>query len=112
MKTAILSLILVLGSAAHASTYECNLSNGQPNDPAAVTYSLDTQTEENKFVELQDGSSVGCIVFRSQPELLTCGIGNDGKFSMFVTAESNTAVLALDSSNTAGKANLKCVRRN
>lgn len=113
MRIVIFPLALLLASVAQASIYECDLTNERANGPAVdVTYSLNTQTEENKFVELQDGNSAGCVVFRSKPELLACGLGNNGKFSMLVTAENGAAILALDLLNAAGKTSLKCVRRD
>lgn len=108
MKPVVLSLLMIFITAvAQASKYDCQVTDG--SNAALASYSLDTKSDDNKFAELQDGTSVGCVVLRTNPELLTCGLGQSEKFSIFSTAQSGTSVLALDSSSQTGEVSLRCI---
>lgn len=112
MKKLMISSLLAMSSlSAQAAKYNCKLSNGAANDPHAVSYQFDTATEDNKFVDMGQGTSVGCVVLRTQPQLLTCGLGNGENFSMFVTAEDGSSVVSLQTSSQGNKANLSCVKQ-
>lgn len=112
MKKFVVISMLVLGSvSAHAVKYDCKLSNGDVGDPKAVSYQFDTASEDNKFVDLGQGTAVGCVVPRTQPQHLTCGLGNGEIFSMFVTADDGTSVLSLQTNSQGTKANLTCVKQ-
>ncbi len=110
-KSVISSMFVMFSLSAHAAKYDCKLSNGTANDPKAITYQFDTSTEDNKFVEMGQGTSVGCVVLRTQPQLLTCGLGNVENFSLFVTAEDGSAVVSLETVSQGGKSNLTCVKK-
>ncbi len=112
MKKLVMFGALVMCSAsAYAAKYDCKLSNGDANDPHAVAYSVDTTTEDNKFIDMGQGTSVGCVVLRTQPQLLTCGLGNGEIFSVFVTGDDGSSVLSLQTNSQGTKANLTCVKQ-
>lgn len=104
----ILTALLPTVSTAHASTFNCELKT--KGGAVVAAYTFDTKTGENKFVSLPSGDNVGCVVLRSQPELISCGVGSDPAYSVFATAASDTAVLALDAKADGNEANLTCVR--
>ena len=109
----ILLLVTFLTSVAgiaNANTYNCNLTNGDSKDPKAVSYTIDTVKEDNKFVDMGQGTAVGCIVFRTQPQLLSCGLGKGAIFSVFSTADDGTSVLGIQTGSNGAKANLTCVK--
>lgn len=110
MKKVIINMLALLSLSANAATYDCRLSDGSTYDPQAVTYEFDTATEDNKFVGLDDGTSVGCVVLRATPQLISCGIGDEINFSLFATAEDGSSVLALDSSSQGAQSNLSCIK--
>lgn len=113
MKKLLVISMLVMGSvSAQAAKYDCSLSNGTPNDPKAVKYQIDTATEENKFIDMGQGTSVGCVVFRSQPQLLTCGIGNGEIFSVFGTTEDGTSILSIQTNSQGNKSALNCIKQH
>ncbi len=110
-KLLVFGLLAMSSLSAQAAKYDCTLSNGEGNDPHAVTYQFDTATEDNKFVDMGQGTSVGCVVLRTKPQLLTCGLGNDVNFSIFVTADDGTSVLSFQTNSQGNKANLNCVKQ-
>jgi hypothetical protein len=111
MKISLLVTVLTLVAGfANAANYNCKLTNGEANDPKAVSYSFDTVKENNKFVDLGQGTAVGCIVLRAQTQLLTCGLGNGANFSVFSTADDGTSVLGLQTDSNGSKANLTCIK--
>jgi hypothetical protein len=113
MKLTAITAMLLLGVAAQASQYECNLSGGSPSDSAKVAFSFDTDKEANKFVDLGTGSAVGCVTLKTQyQQLMTCGLGNDGVFSIFATADIGTSVLDVQTDANGNKAVLICVKKN
>lgn len=109
-KTIITNMLALLSLSANAAIYECRLSGGSNNDTRAVTYEFDTSTEDDKFIDLGNGASVGCVVVRATPQLITCGIGDEVKFSLFATADDGTSVLTLDSSSQDSKSILRCIK--
>lgn len=112
MKNAFLTMALILSAGfANAAEYDCKLSNGDANDPKAVTYTFDTATENNKFVDLGDGTAVGCVVLKAQTPLVSCGLGDGANFSIFTIADEGTSILALDTNSHGAKANLTCVKK-
>lgn len=110
-KIMIFSLLAMSSLSAQAAKYDCTLSNETAKDPHATTYQFDTATEDNKFVDIGQGTSVGCVVLRTKPQFLTCGLGNDVNFSVFVTADDGTSVLSLQTNSQGNKANLNCVKQ-
>ena len=106
----VIAALMTVGTIAQANTYNCALSNGQPNDPAQKSFSLDTDREENKFIDLGQGVSVGCLVFRSQTQLISCGMGDEKNFSTFVTAENGSSLISLDTNSSGTKVVLRCIK--
>ena len=111
-KLIITGLLSILSINANSSTYECVLSDGSLNDPHAVSYQFDSEKEDNKFIRLDDGSYVGCVVLRVTPNLISCGVGNDDgtgvRFSITVTADEHSSLLALDTNSLGQKSSLRC----
>jgi hypothetical protein len=113
MKNVMIGCVLSMFSlSAQAAVYNCNLS-GWKSDVSheTVTYQINSAEQENKFVDLGEGASVGCVVFRSQPQLLTCGVGRDENFSEFVTADDGSSVISLRSRAYGEELNLTCFRK-
>ena len=97
------------GSTVFAANYDCSISNGAKEVPPVKIFSFDTAKEENKFVDLADGGSVGCIVFRSQPELIGCTIGTADKKSATATAVNGGAILGVAAMEGQTGAVLNCL---
>jgi hypothetical protein len=102
---------LAIASSAQAAKYDCKFSNGAAADSHAVTYQFDTAIDNNKFVDLGQGGSVGCVVLRAQPQLLSCGVANGEKSSMFVTTEDGSSLVSLQTNSLGSTANLICVKQ-
>lgn len=102
-------MILILSAAtAQASQYDCKLSDAAGKE--TITYSIDTAHEDNKMVKLGNGASVGCVVFRSKPQLLSCGLGGE-TFSITAVTEDGSSVLALSTTSGKGTSNLQCNKK-
>jgi hypothetical protein len=108
--TAVIALTLI-NNTAHASQYDCKISDGSKNDPRATIYSIDTDKEENKFVDLGNEAAVGCAVLRTQPQLISCGVGDNGNFSVFAVADDGTSTLGLSTDNHGTKVVLTCIKK-
>lgn len=102
---------VLMSSISHAAQYTCTVSNGLENDPDAVTISINTAKDENKFVDLADGSSAGCVVFRAKPQLLSCGLYKDENFSNTAVAEIGSSVLSLHIARDGNNTQLTCVKK-
>jgi hypothetical protein len=111
MKTLMISFLAVLSLSAHAAKYNCKLSNGNAMDPDAVTYQFDTTKEDNKFVDMGEGSTVGCVVLRTQPQILGCGLGNGENFSLFVTADDGSSLVSVQAGSQGNKTVLSCIKQ-
>jgi hypothetical protein len=113
MTLLMMSAVLLISAVSHASQYDCKLSDGTPNDSRATTYTFDTDKEANKFVDLGSNTAVGCVTLKTQfQQLMTCGLGSDGIFSIFATADIGTSVLGVQSDSSGNKAVLTCVKKN
>lgn len=113
MKMVVMATVLLVGTVSQASQYDCTLSDGNPATAGATTYTFDTDREVNKFVDLGSGTAVGCVTLKTQfQQIMTCGLGNDGVFSIFATADIGTSVLGLQSDSNGHKAVLTCVKKN
>lgn len=108
----VLSLIAFGATVSQAAVYDCTLSSSNPDEPVVAEFTIDTVQEHNKFVELEDGSAVGCVVFRSTPELLACGWGSGEKFSTFATSDVGSSVLSVRSAGGDLAATLACVNQH
>lgn len=110
-KLVISGVLAITSLSAKAAKYDCTLSNKTANDPHAITYQIDTAIEDNKFLDMGQGTSVGCVVLRTQPQLLTCGIGEGENFFTFITAEDGSSVLSLETSSKENRVNLSCIKK-
>lgn len=111
MKKLVVSVILALcPQAVLAHQYNCELTTSGGPDTAKTIYQFDTSIEGGKFVDVGQGTTVGCLLFRSQPELLTCGLAQGENFFVFTTAENGISFLSLQANLHGKKANLNCAK--
>lgn len=104
-----IGLVTLSSLSAGAASYDCHLSDGTRDDADQISYKFDTATEHNKFVDIGNGDSVGCVVLRANPQLVGCGLGREQDQS-FVIAEDGTSILSLQTLNRGTKTVLNCVK--
>lgn len=109
-KLVVLSVFSMFSLSAQAATYNCVLAGWESNEfPQTPTYQIDTSRDENKFLDLGKGASVGCIVFRSEPQRITCGVGKSENSSVFTTADIGSSVISVSVKNQEENFVLTCV---
>lgn len=120
-KVLMISMISMFATLAQAEVYNCNFTyNGVKTKPVA-SFSIDTNQDHNKFVELdEEGSSIGCVVLHSGFEFLTCSIGgvtlngtqSELSYMVHSTAEIGTKVLSVGAKANSQDADLICTRQD
>lgn len=108
MKTILVLTIMLTATVSEAAEYNCAITDG--NSAPINSFQINTVKEENKFINLNADTSVGCVVLRTQPELLTCGLASPDKYSLFTTADNGTSTLSLRAMSGANTIVLNCVK--
>jgi hypothetical protein len=113
MKHITLAITLVLlSSLANAALYECTLSYGTNHpDTLATTFTFDTDKAENIFIKLPNGYDVGCVAFRSQPELLSCIYYENAENQLSAVGEIGSSTVLAKSIINSKETNLNCSKR-
>lgn len=110
MKKFLLATIVGLSSHhAQAAVFHCTHAEVKPE--IAYEFDIDTETDNNKFIDLRDGLTVGCVVLRSTPKFLGCTVAKSNEFQFVATAEENSSVLSLDIQGKQYSAKLNCLKQ-
>lgn len=100
------TLIGAVSLSAQAAKYDCEFKgNGQ----LVAKFTLDTATEDNKFVPVDQNKSVGCVVFRSTPQLVNCGFG-DATDQVFAAADDGSSIIQAYAKQKSTEATLVCLK--
>jgi hypothetical protein len=110
MKNLFIAILFLGAGVARASQYDCKLSDGSVNNPKAIIFSFDTVKEQNKTVNMGEGTAVGCAVVRTGPPILSCGLYNE-KFSISAIAEDGSSVIGFNTNSGGYKSQLICVKK-
>jgi len=90
MKLCSIVLAILTVTQVNAAVYDCKAF---VNAEAKANFTFDTDIQKNVIAKISENKNAGCILFDSQPKLLSCYIGIEGQ-SASAVAQIDTPTLA------------------
>jgi hypothetical protein len=115
MKSLLITAALSLSAtSALASGYRCDFGPAKSDNPIAlrstkVSFTFDPVTQDKASADAGDGIEVGCLAFRSRPELLGCWIGTASDIAV-ATTDAGVRVLGTATKIDGNLFSLNCNR--
>ncbi len=76
MKLYSIALTILTVTQVNAAVYDCKASE---NAETSATFTFDTDKQKQVSVKISESKHAGCLLFDSQPKLLSCYIGIEGQ---------------------------------
>ena len=90
MKLYSILLAILTVTQVNAAVYDCKTF---VNAEAMATFTFDTDSQNQVSAKISESKNAGCILFNSQPKLLSCYIGIEGQ-SASAVAQIDSPMLA------------------
>lgn len=116
MKSLLITAALSLSAtSALASGYRCDFGPVKSDNPIAlrstkVSFTFDPVTQDKASADAGDGIEVGCLAFRSRPELISCSIETGSDILALATTDAGVRVLGTATTFEGNLFSLNCVR--